>query len=182
MGNRKENSVVVMYVYSHAFLTCECGEELALAQRSFGNAAYTGDCLGCNQSFVLLRGKLAKLKKTVDGSVRYENGEPLTIDDVCAIVADHFGTNVEEIRSANRMHHICDARHTFVAILKEVSDLTHVEIGDYLSRNHSTITNSLYKFNALVEVDADFRTKYKSIISKLKSLKTDETDDRLHPD
>lgn len=46
----------VMYVYSDAFTTCDCGKELMLTQQVFGDFTYRGMC-SCGKSYALLNGK-----------------------------------------------------------------------------------------------------------------------------
>lgn len=46
----------VMYVYADAFTTCDCGKELMLSQRVFGDFTYRGRC-SCGKNYALLNGK-----------------------------------------------------------------------------------------------------------------------------
>ena len=48
----------VIYRFSHAFTTCDCGKDLVLAQHFFGDPKYTGGCGSCNKNFILLNNKL----------------------------------------------------------------------------------------------------------------------------
>lgn len=55
------SSKTVMYVYSDAFTTCDCGKELMLTQRAFGDFTYRGMC-SCGKSYALLNGKFTVTK------------------------------------------------------------------------------------------------------------------------
>lgn len=48
---------MIMYVYSDAFTTCDCGKELMLTQRVFGDFTYRGAC-SCGKSWALLNNKI----------------------------------------------------------------------------------------------------------------------------
>lgn len=52
-----ENEKSVMYMYSNAFLKCDCGENLVLAQKIATNRKYSGDCNKCGVKIELLDGK-----------------------------------------------------------------------------------------------------------------------------
>lgn len=47
----------IMYVYSDAFTTCDCGKDLMLTQRVYGDNTYRGIC-SCGKSWALLNGKI----------------------------------------------------------------------------------------------------------------------------
>jgi len=47
----------IMYVYADAFTTCDCGKDLMLSQRVFGDLTYSGMC-SCGKSWALLNGKI----------------------------------------------------------------------------------------------------------------------------
>jgi hypothetical protein len=47
----------VMYVYADAFLICDCGEQLLLSKRQYGDRVYAGSCK-CGRIFELLDNKL----------------------------------------------------------------------------------------------------------------------------
>jgi len=47
----------IMYVYADAFTTCDCGKDLMLSQRVFGDFTYRGAC-SCGKSWALLNGKI----------------------------------------------------------------------------------------------------------------------------
>ncbi len=54
------NTKTITYVYSDAFTTCDCGEDLMLSQRVYGNATYKGSC-SCGREWELLNGKIRSL-------------------------------------------------------------------------------------------------------------------------
>jgi len=60
MGNPTDEQIegtkVVSYMYSHAFLKCDCGKDLLLSQKAYGNRKYSGDC-SCGINMELLDGK-----------------------------------------------------------------------------------------------------------------------------
>lgn len=46
----------VLYVYSDAFTNCDCGKDLMLTQRVYGDKTYRGEC-SCGKRWALLNGK-----------------------------------------------------------------------------------------------------------------------------
>jgi hypothetical protein len=63
--NKKEETTkavpdlrTVIYHFSLAFTTCDCGKDLVLAQYVYGVYKYEGSCGSCNKNFILLNNKL----------------------------------------------------------------------------------------------------------------------------
>ncbi len=48
----------VVYRFSHAFTSCDCGKDLVLAQHYYSDPRYMGSCGSCNKNFVLRNNKL----------------------------------------------------------------------------------------------------------------------------
>lgn len=51
------NNKTILYVYSDAFTTCDCGKDLMLTQKIYANATYTGIC-SCGKYWKLLNGMI----------------------------------------------------------------------------------------------------------------------------
>ncbi len=51
----------ILYVYADAFTKCDCGKDLMLSQRVFGDNTYRGIC-SCGLSWALLNGKIKSWK------------------------------------------------------------------------------------------------------------------------
>ena len=62
--NQYEKNRTVIYVSSLAFIKCDCGKELVLAQTRYGDPTYRGDC-ECGKSFCLRHNKLWEREKLV---------------------------------------------------------------------------------------------------------------------
>lgn len=56
IANPQYNQQMIMYMYSDAFLKCDCGKDMMLSRRSYGSSKYTGSCL-CGKEWELLNGK-----------------------------------------------------------------------------------------------------------------------------
>ncbi len=52
------NHRTVIYMYSNAFTTCDCGNELVLAQTIVGDPVYRGNC-ECGKRFELFNNLLS---------------------------------------------------------------------------------------------------------------------------
>lgn len=48
----------VIYRFSLAFTTCDCGKDIVLAQYVYGISRYEGSCGSCQKNYVLLNNKL----------------------------------------------------------------------------------------------------------------------------
>ena len=64
----------------------------------------------------------------------------ITVDRIISDVAAMFKVSPEEIRSTNRRANVSLARKMTIYVLKQVKNMTYQEIGDELSKNHSTMT------------------------------------------
>lgn len=66
MENQIDNTVetkndrkIVTYVYATAFTTCDCGQEIVLSQKIYGNPTYSGEC-DCGKTMKLRHGKFSQ--------------------------------------------------------------------------------------------------------------------------
>jgi chromosomal replication initiation ATPase DnaA len=80
-------------------------------------------------------------------------------DEIIATVNHVFDT---DCRLKTRHRRVTDSRHCVCSLLRTYTDLSHKEIGEYLSTyaDHTTVISSVKKCKSLLEVDDVFKNKY----------------------
>lgn len=80
-------------------------------------------------------------------------------DEIVTAVNEVFNTDCQE---ASRRQRVKDARHCAVYFLRQYTDLTLKEIGEYISEgaHHTTVLHSIKVCKNLVEVDENFAEKF----------------------
>ena len=74
------------------------------------------------------------------------------LSEIVSYTADVFEINVEDILGRGRTPHVATARHTAIALTRELTHHTLQEIGDYFTgRDHGTVINSIKQF-AVIQV------------------------------
>lgn len=53
---------MIMYVYSDAFTTCDCGGNLKLSVRRYGSDLYEGSCPDCKKKYEMFLNKIMEVK------------------------------------------------------------------------------------------------------------------------
>ncbi len=67
----------------------------------------------------------------------------VTVENVIDYVAKAFGVTASDLKSDKRQAKINTARQVAMYVLKEVTDLTLQEIGDYFKKTHATVIHAL---------------------------------------
>ena len=96
--------------------------------------------------------------------------EPLsvTIDKIFRTVSDALGVSVEEIKGRRRTREIAAARHACTYLLKKLTDLSLIDIGRALDRDHATVINSLKKMEQEIEENASFARQIKELMREVR--------------
>ena len=91
--------------------------------------------------------------------VRIDDGE---LDIVAAACCDVYELTLEEFKSKTRLTVLSDARKVFYYLCRrELYKYTCKRLGMYTGRDHSTITVAVQRAQEFIEVDPEFRVKYK---------------------
>lgn len=83
----------------------------------------------------------------------------LVMDDVAKICARAWRIRPEELKGRGRKGNLPKSRHLFCYIAYDILDLDTVEgIGEFLDRDHSTVSHSRQTFESLFQYDNQFKT------------------------
>ena len=96
--------------------------------------------------------------------------EPLsvTIDKIFRTVSDALGVSVEEIKGRRRTREIAAARHACTYLLKKLTDLSLIDIGRALDRDHATVINSLKKMEQEIGENPAFARQIKELMREVR--------------
>lgn len=96
--------------------------------------------------------------------------EPLsvTIDKIFRTVSNALGVPVEEIKGRRRTHEIAAARHACTYLLKKLTDLSLIDIGRALDRDHATVINSIKKIEQEIEKNPEFAFQMKELMREVR--------------
>ena len=64
------------------------------------------------------------------------------VNVISKVIEDYFDVTMKDLRSKSREGDIRKARQIFCALLKDKTDLSFQRIGDYVSRDHTTVMHS----------------------------------------
>lgn len=76
----------------------------------------------------------------------------VTVEKVIDYVAIAFGVSASDIKSEKRQSKINTARQVSMYVLKEVTDLTLQEIGEYFNKTHATVIHSITAISQKMDV------------------------------
>jgi chromosomal replication initiation ATPase DnaA len=83
-----------------------------------------------------------------------------TWHDVMRAVCQTFNLTPDEIQSQNRKQELIFARHMFCYLCRKHLQMSLVDIGRILMRDHSTIINAVSKASDLIEYDKITKQRY----------------------
>jgi len=83
-----------------------------------------------------------------------------TWHDVMRAVCQTFNLTPDEIQSQNRKQELIFARHMFCYLCRKHLQMSLVDIGKILMRDHSTIINAVRKASDLIEFDKITKQRY----------------------
>ncbi len=82
----------------------------------------------------------------------------VTVENVIDYVAKAFGLPAADLKSEKRQSNINTARQVAMYVLKEVTDLTLQEIGDYFKKTHATVIHALSTVSQKMQDTPNIRT------------------------
>lgn len=92
----------------------------------------------------------------------------VTVDKIFTAVSVKYGVSPEEIKSKKQNAAIVNARHVAVYLIRTLTDLTLVQIGDLFSRDHTTAMSSYRKVEHRISSDTSFEAEINELISDVK--------------
>jgi len=98
-------------------------------------------------------------------------------ENVVKLVCETYGVTHDEIRHKTRARRIVDARHVLSWILVKKMGMTLSEVGKTFlgGRDHTTIINSIDRFNDIYDTDDEFREKADLLIEKITTWEESNT-------
>ena len=79
-------------------------------------------------------------------------------------------TEVDFIRDKRRNRDLADARIIFGSLSRLMTKETTSSIGDFMGRNHSSVTHYFNKADHLKKYDEKFRDKYENCLKEIDSI------------
>ena len=92
----------------------------------------------------------------------------VTIDKIYQAVSVKYKVSVEEIKSRKQTAAVVNARHVCIYLIRTLTDLTLEQIGQLLSRDHTTAMSSLRKIERRISDDTSFEAEMNELISDVK--------------
>ena len=104
--------------------------------------------------------------------LHYVNPEPdqLTPERVIAVVSERFSVKADALCGKRRTRQIAMPRQVAMYLMRQVTDLSLVEIGRMFGgRDHTTVMYACEKIGTMVSADNQFAEKMNGLISTLAS-------------
>ena len=92
----------------------------------------------------------------------------VTVDKIFSAVCVKYGVTPEEVKSKKQTAAIVGARHVCVYLIRTLTDLTLVQIGELFSRDHTTAMSSFRKIEKQISADTSFEAEISELISDVK--------------
>lgn len=109
-----------------------------------------------------------KLNESEKSKIRSLPRTRLDKDTVLKIISEECQISISDIIDKTRKREIVDARHIFCVIARKYMKFTLTSIGNIIgSRDHTTISYSIKKFEDRVECEDVYRDKVRRIYEKL---------------
>lgn len=86
-----------------------------------------------------------------------EKYQPALMDKIFVQVINFFNQKEEDVKQKTRKRKISFTRQLFFYISKQKTKFSHANIGNYLGKDHSTVTHSLRTVNNLIDSDKKIR-------------------------
>ena len=92
--------------------------------------------------------------------------------DCCSFV---FNVTPQAMLGPSRVQHLAFARHAFVKICRDATQMSYAAISEYLGkRNHATAINSYVQAEALLETDKEFKRSFEQVLAMYLKARTVE--------
>ena len=99
-----------------------------------------------------------------------ENRVNLSMESITSCVAKDLNIKPSEIRSKGRSKNLVYARRIAIYICRDLTQNTMPKLAQYFGmKDHTAISHTIKKINALIETDEDFKTKIDELTNKITS-------------
>lgn len=92
----------------------------------------------------------------------------ISIEDIQAVVAEHYSIKIDDFSSKKRTRSIAFPRHVAMYLSRELTDNSLPKIGEIFGgRDHTTVIHAHEKISKLLQTDEEFVEELKEIENKL---------------
>lgn len=91
----------------------------------------------------------------------------ITSEKIVSCIAEYFGISKEDIRSEKRHKEIAYPRHICVFLLRNHTNLSLIDIGKVINRDHTTVMSSFEKIKKEMENNKELERSVTEIIRKI---------------
>lgn len=107
-------------------------------------------------------------KKVLDAHVEQQ---PLTVDDLQKIVADHYKIRVQDLKAKSRTRPIVNARQVAMFLIKKHLDKSLVEIGrSFGGKDHTTVINAIKRIENQRLKDPDLSSDIEDLETSIHNI------------
>ena len=145
---------------------------LVLADRIRGNVRELEGCLVRLLAVASLTNREITMELAEEVLLQYVDAEPdhLTPERIVAAVGEKFGVKVEALIGKRRTQLVAAPRQVAMYLLRQLTDLSLVEIGRIFGgRDHTTVMYSCERVADRITTEESFREKVNGLISTLAS-------------
>ncbi len=123
------------------------------------------------KAYYLLEGKplnITTAQAAISDIMNNSQPTPVTVELIIEEVGRTYGVIAEDIRSSKRKKEISLARQISMLIIREITQLSMVEIGEVFNRDHSTVVYAVKAVEANVKRDPHMRATVEDIIKNIR--------------
>lgn len=121
------------------------------------------------QQLEKLEPSIALAQRAINDVVSNNQPISVTVDKIISEVARTFDVSAIDVKGKKRDADISNARHTAIYIVKEILNMSHVNIGkNFGDRNHATIVHSLKEVSNQMKNNPKYKATVEDIINNLR--------------
>lgn len=111
---------------------------------------------------------LSLAKRVINQAIKKIEKKKITSEVIENVVCEHFGLDMEQLKSTTRKREIVQARQIAMYLIKNHTGLSLSQIGAGLGKkNHATVLHACKTVQEQIEVDKSFRSNISEIEKKL---------------
>lgn len=95
--------------------------------------------------------------------------DKISKEEVLFIISRHCSVSVGKILTRIREREVIDARHMYIAVMRQIFRYPVTEIGKMVDRDHTTVLDALKKFTSRYQNYEDYRDVANSIFNEVKT-------------
>ncbi len=107
-------------------------------------------------------------KRIISKVVHCEN-KPVSIDEIIAVICNHFGVSTQDLYSKTRKSEVVQARQVAMYLAKQMTELSAAKIGTLIgNKDHATVLHACKTVKAQLEVNKAFQQEMREIRQEFK--------------